>query len=264
MAAGAKAVLNGLVMLSLIRQLTAEGVPGHEAVLQVALTHLRPVVITALLASLGFVPMAIATGTEAEVQKPLATVVISGLISATLLTLFVLPALYARLSQAGAAHGVRRRRVTEARFRQSYARWQMTRAKSMRARWRARMASFTSSNLPQNRLRNGPLLALGSAFLFGASTPIAKLLLGITDPLLLAGLVYLSSGVGLALVRMGGRQLGFGRSEAPLRPRDLPWLGAIVLFGGIFGPALLMGGLTSRPPRPAPCCLTPRGSRQWR
>jgi heavy metal efflux system protein len=57
---------------------------------------LRPVVITALVASLGFVPMALATGTGAEVQKPLATVVIGGLISATLLTLFVLPALYAR------------------------------------------------------------------------------------------------------------------------------------------------------------------------
>ena len=94
---------------------------------------------------------------------------------------------------------------------------------------------------------NGAVLALISAFLFGASTPIAKLLLGITDPLLLAGLLYLGSGAGLALVATGGRSLGLGRSEAPLRGRDLPWLGAIVLFGGILGPALLMFGLTLTP-----------------
>jgi cobalt-zinc-cadmium resistance protein CzcA len=102
------AVLNGLVMLSLIKQLIEEGVSKHDAILRGALTRLRPVVITALVASLGFIPMAIATGTGAEVQKPLATVVIGGLISATLLTLFVLPALYARFSdkeapQAGPA-----------------------------------------------------------------------------------------------------------------------------------------------------------------
>src|SRR5205823_12415808 len=98
-----------------------------------------------------------------------------------------------------------------------------------------------------HRLRSGPLLALGSAFLFGASTPIAKLLLGVTDPLLLAGLLYLGSGVGLALVTAAGRSLGLVRSEAPLRARDLPWLAAIVLFGGILGPALLMSGLTLTP-----------------
>jgi drug/metabolite transporter (DMT)-like permease len=91
------------------------------------------------------------------------------------------------------------------------------------------------------------MLALGSAFLFGASTPVAKLLLGITDPLLLAGLLYLGSGVGLAVVATGGRSLGFERSEAPLRARDLRWLAAIVLFGGILGPALLMSGLTLTP-----------------
>src|SRR6267378_6422039 len=95
-----------------------------------------------------------------------------------------------------------------------------------------------------HRLRNGPLLALGSAFLFGASTPIAKLLLGVTDPLLLAGLLYLGSGIGLALATAAGRSFGVVRPEAPLRARDLPWLGAIVLFGGILGPALLMSGLT--------------------
>src|SRR5215470_12676396 len=94
---------------------------------------------------------------------------------------------------------------------------------------------------------NGAVLALGSAFLFGASTPVAKLLLGITDPLLLAGLLYLGSGTGLALVRIADRSLGLGRSEAPLRARDLPWLSAIVLFGGILGPALLMWGLTLTP-----------------
>src|SRR6266516_2698790 len=92
------AVLNGLVMLSFMRQLIQEGATKNEVIRLGALTRLRPVVITALVASLGFVPMALATGTGAEVQKPLATVVIGGLISATLLTLFVLPALYARFA----------------------------------------------------------------------------------------------------------------------------------------------------------------------
>jgi cobalt-zinc-cadmium resistance protein CzcA len=99
------AVLNGLVMLTFIGQLVAEGVPTQEAIFRGALTRLRPVVMTALVASLGFIPMALATGTGAEVQKPLATVVIGGLISATLLTLLVLPALYARFSGAsGSGH----------------------------------------------------------------------------------------------------------------------------------------------------------------
>ncbi|UGY15282.1 efflux RND transporter permease subunit [Bradyrhizobium septentrionale] len=97
------AVLNGLVMLSFVRQLRERGVPLREAIEQGALTRFRPVVMTALVASLGFVPMAFATGTGAEVQKPLATVVIGGLISATLLTLAVLPALYARYGHAGSA-----------------------------------------------------------------------------------------------------------------------------------------------------------------
>ena len=97
------AVLNGLVMLSFVRQLRERGVPMREAIEQGALTRFRPVVMTALVASLGFVPMAFATGTGAEVQKPLATVVIGGLISATLLTLAVLPALYARYGHAGSA-----------------------------------------------------------------------------------------------------------------------------------------------------------------
>jgi len=87
------AVLNGLVMLSQIRKLIADGVASRAAISQGALTRFRPVIMTALVASLGFVPMALATGTGAEVQKPLATVVIGGLLSATLLTLLVLPAL---------------------------------------------------------------------------------------------------------------------------------------------------------------------------
>lgn len=88
------AVLNGLVMISFIRTLRAEGKPIDAAVEEGCLTRLRPVLMTALVASLGFVPMAIATGAGAEVQRPLATVVIGGIISSTLLTLVVLPALY--------------------------------------------------------------------------------------------------------------------------------------------------------------------------
>jgi len=89
------AVLNGLVMLTFIKQLMEQGRDKLAAIYEGALTRLRPVAMTALVASLGFVPMALATGTGAEVQRPIATVVIGGLISATLLTLFVLPALYA-------------------------------------------------------------------------------------------------------------------------------------------------------------------------
>lgn len=94
------AVLNGLVMITYINQLVQKGLPVHDAILEGALTRLRPVLMTALVASLGFVPMALATGTGAEVQKPLATVVIGGLITATLLTLIVLPALYKMFSKS--------------------------------------------------------------------------------------------------------------------------------------------------------------------
>jgi cobalt-zinc-cadmium resistance protein CzcA len=90
------AVLNGLVMVSRINQLVREGLGSDAAVMEGALSRLRPVLMTALVASLGFVPMAIATGAGAEVQKPLATVVIGGLITATILTLLVLPAIYKR------------------------------------------------------------------------------------------------------------------------------------------------------------------------
>ncbi|WOJ91194.1 CusA/CzcA family heavy metal efflux RND transporter [Methylocapsa polymorpha] len=100
------AVLNGLVMLSFIKQLIEKGIPFPLAIYEGAVTRLRPVAMTALVASLGFVPMALATGTGAEVQKPLATVVIGGLISATLLTLLVLPALYARFGQRKAPANV--------------------------------------------------------------------------------------------------------------------------------------------------------------
>ena len=88
------AVLNGLVMISFIRKLRADGSSLHEAVVQGALTRLRPVLMTALVASLGFLPMALNTGTGAEVQRPLATVVIGGILSSTALTLLVLPVLY--------------------------------------------------------------------------------------------------------------------------------------------------------------------------
>ncbi|WP_017708731.1 CusA/CzcA family heavy metal efflux RND transporter [Pseudomonas syringae] len=88
------AVLNGLVMISFIRSLREEGRSLHDAINEGALTRLRPVLMTALVASLGFIPMALATGTGAEVQRPLATVVIGGILSSTALTLLVLPALY--------------------------------------------------------------------------------------------------------------------------------------------------------------------------
>jgi len=90
------AVLNGLVMLSAIKDLMARGLDRAAAAREGALVRLRPVAMTALVASLGFVPMAFGHGAGADVQKPLATVVIGGLISATLLTLFVLPTLFAR------------------------------------------------------------------------------------------------------------------------------------------------------------------------
>lgn len=88
------AVLNGVVMMSFIRDLEAAGKAQDEAIIEGALTRLRPVLMTALVASLGFVPMALNIGAGAEVQRPLATVVIGGIISSTILTLLVLPALY--------------------------------------------------------------------------------------------------------------------------------------------------------------------------
>ena len=88
------AVLNGLILISYFNSLREQGRSLHVAVREGALTRLRPVLMTALVASLGFVPMAIATGSGAEVQRPLATVVIGGIVSSTFLTLVLLPTLY--------------------------------------------------------------------------------------------------------------------------------------------------------------------------
>ena len=89
------AVLNGLVMMEAIRRHCDEGQSEDEAIVAGAMERVRPVLMTALVASLGFVPMALATGTGAEVQRPLATVVIGGLMTSTVLTLLVLPAISA-------------------------------------------------------------------------------------------------------------------------------------------------------------------------
>lgn len=97
------AVLNGMVLVSHVRQLLARDLPLREAVGDAAMTRLRPVLMTALVAALGFVPMALSTGVGAEVQRPLATVVIGGVISSTLLTLLVLPALYLVFGASAAA-----------------------------------------------------------------------------------------------------------------------------------------------------------------
>ena len=88
------AVLNGVVMLSFIRDLRAKGRAFEDAIMEGAMVRLRPVLMTALVASLGFVPMALNVGIGAEIQRPLATVVVGGILSSTLLTLLVLPALY--------------------------------------------------------------------------------------------------------------------------------------------------------------------------
>jgi len=88
------AVLNGVVMISFIRNLQQQGFSFDEAIIQGALTRIRPILMTALVASLGFIPMALNTGAGAEVQRPLATVVIGGIISSTALTLLLLPTIY--------------------------------------------------------------------------------------------------------------------------------------------------------------------------
>jgi len=94
-------VLGDMVLVSTVRQLEAEGLPTIEAVRQAAVQRLRPVLMTAMVAALGFVPMALNTGMGAEVQRPLATVVIGGVCTSTLLTLFVLPALYSLFARRG-------------------------------------------------------------------------------------------------------------------------------------------------------------------
>jgi len=101
------AVLNGIVLVTFINQLRGQGMPLMEAIVEGAKTRLRPILMTASVASIGFLPMALSTGTGAEVQRPLATVVIGGLVTSTLLTLFVLPTLYYYLErrQAEAQNG---------------------------------------------------------------------------------------------------------------------------------------------------------------
>jgi cobalt-zinc-cadmium resistance protein CzcA len=101
------AVLNGVVMLSFVRQLRAEGMGLDDAIREGALSRLRPVLMTALVASLGFVPMALNVGLGSEVQRPLATVVIGGIISSTILTLLVLPALYRLVHSRSAERPIR-------------------------------------------------------------------------------------------------------------------------------------------------------------
>src|SRR5437763_15390122 len=92
----------------------------------------------------------------------------------------------------------------------------------------------------------GVPMALGAALLFGAAAPLAKLLLGEVEPQLLAGLLYLVAGIGLAAVHFGRAALGGPAPEAPLRARDLPWRAAAVTFGGVVGPLCLMVGRAGR------------------
>ncbi len=106
---------------------------------------------------------------------------------------------------------------------------------------------------------DGVPLALASAALFGASTPLAKRLLGDVDPWILAGLLYLGSGSGLAVIHLARRALGIAPPEASLARRDLPWLAAVVLAGGAVGPLLLMLGLGSTPASSAALLLNVEG-----
>ena len=98
-------------------------------------------------------------------------------------------------------------------------------------------------SLPRSHLWPGVPLAILSAFLFGASTPLAKALLGTVDPWLLAGLLYLGAGLGLAILHGARGALRLAPPEAPLRRSDAPWLAGVVVSGGIVGPLLLMLGL---------------------
>jgi drug/metabolite transporter (DMT)-like permease len=92
-------------------------------------------------------------------------------------------------------------------------------------------------------MKSGIPLALASAVLFGASTPLAKLLLGAVGPWLMAGLLYVSAGAGLLAVHLSRKALHLPAVEAPLRRPDIPWLLALILFGGVLGPLFLMLGL---------------------
>lgn len=113
--------------------------------------------------------------------------------------------------------------------------------------------TFTAAAWP------GVPLALASAVLFGASTPLAKILVGTVDPWLLAGMLYLGSGIGLGGVHLARRWLGIAPPEAPLRRADLPWLAAVVLAGGVIGPVLLLLGLARTPASTAALLLNLEG-----
>jgi len=102
-------------------------------------------------------------------------------------------------------------------------------------------------------------LALGAAFLFGASAPFAKLLLTDAAPQLLAGLLYLGSGVGLGIVWLRQRHSAEIARETPLTRRDIPWLAGAIVFGGALGPLLLMIGLTRAPASGASLLLNLEG-----
>jgi drug/metabolite transporter (DMT)-like permease len=108
-------------------------------------------------------------------------------------------------------------------------------------------------------LRKGIGLALASACLFGLSTPLAKVLVGNINPWLLAGLLYLGCGFGLAVVYLALRLFGMQRAEAPLRWKEWPWLAGVVLFGGLLGPVLLMIGLSHTPASAASLLLNLEG-----
>lgn len=99
------------------------------------------------------------------------------------------------------------------------------------------------SDVHKSHLWPGAALALGAAVLFGVATPFSKLLIGVVDPQLLAGLLYLGAGIGLAGVHFGRGALGMPAPEASLKPADLPWLAVVVLFGGMLGPLFLMLGI---------------------
>ena len=105
----------------------------------------------------------------------------------------------------------------------------------------------------------GGALALASAALFGASTPFAKALLGTTDPWMLAGLLYLGSGIGLLVIHLARRRAPTGRKELMLQGMDWPWFGAAVFAGGVVGPLLLMLGLALTPASIASLLLTLEG-----
>jgi drug/metabolite transporter (DMT)-like permease len=107
------------------------------------------------------------------------------------------------------------------------------------------------------RLPEGVSAAILAAVLFGLSTPLAKLLLGELSPLLLAGLLYLGSGIGLTLLRLARRLRG--RETAPLTRKDVPWLGGAILFGGMLGPVVLMVGLQRTPASSAALLLNLEG-----